>query len=82
MYMSVRVGLHVWGGGANEVWSEMNGYYIICVYIDDCMPLRELGSNSNKRCHTVLCNHEIVLLQLLIVLTNNHHHHRQHYHVV
>ena len=25
----------VWGG-ANEVWSEMHGYYI--VYIDDCMP--------------------------------------------
>ena len=35
------------------------------------MPNCELG--SNKRCHTVLCNHEIVQLQLLIVLTNKHH---------
>ena len=33
---------------------------LLCVYIDDCVPHRELGSNSNKRCHTVLCNHEIV----------------------
>ena len=68
------------GGGANEVWSEMHGYYIICVYIADCVSHRKLG--SNKRYHTVLCNHEIVLLQLLIVLTNNHHHHRQHYRAV
>ena len=35
---------------------------ILYVYIriDHCVPHRELGSNSNKRCHTVLCSHEIV----------------------
>ena len=53
MYLSVRVGLHV-GRGANEVWSEMHGYYIICVYIDNCVPQRELGSNSNEMSHSTV----------------------------